>query len=158
LQATGLIDKKEKWIGGRAHLVQTGDIVDRGAGSRKAEDLMLRLQDDAKKAGGMVHPLLGNHEIMRMVGDLRYVSPGEYEAFTSSRSEDIRQELLNRAAGKITAADVPLGLIEMRMAYSENGRYGKWLRTLNAVEKINGIVFLHGGISPTVAEMSCDVI
>ena len=158
LQASGLIDKKEKWTGGRTHLVQTGDILDRGAGSRKAEDLLMRLQDDAKKAGGMVHPLLGNHEIMRMVGDMRYVAPGEYEAFTSSRSEDIRQEILNRAAGKITAADVPLGLIEMRMAYAENGRYGKWLRTLNTVEKINGIVFLHGGISPTVAEMSCDVI
>jgi len=158
LKTAGLIDQKEKWTGGKTYLVQTGDIVDRGAGSRKAADLLMRLQDDARKAGGAVLPLLGNHEVMRMVGDTRYVVPGEYDAFTDARSEDIRQELLARAGGTVAVADVPLGLIEMRQAFGQNGKYGKWLRTLNTVVKINGIVFLHGGISPMVADMTCDTI
>src|SRR5262249_48308795 len=42
--------------------------------------------------------------------------------------------------------------------FDKDGRYGTYLRDLNAVVKINGVVFLHGGISPAVAAMTCKEI
>lgn len=55
--------------------MQTGDVPDRGPDSRKVMDLLMDLEKQARKAGGIVHALLGNHEVMNMVGDLRYVTP-----------------------------------------------------------------------------------
>src|SRR5436190_15794143 len=80
LRTTGLLDDRLRWTGGRAHLVQLGDVVDRGPDSLKALDLLERLEKDASRAGGAVHALLGNHEVMRIVGDVRFATAGEYEA------------------------------------------------------------------------------
>lgn len=161
LRTTGLIDQRQRWSGARAHLVQLGDIVDRGPDSRKALDLLRRLEGEAAKANGAVHVLLGNHEVMRMVGDFRYVVPGEYEAFRTADSEEIRQALaakIKPEARDQFLIETPLGYVEMVVAFRPDGAYGKWLRGLNAVVKINGVLFLHGGLSPTVAAMSCDAI
>src|SRR5262245_11924445 len=68
LQDAGVIDARQRWVGGKTHLVQTGDRVDRGADSRAVMDLFVRLEKEAKKAGGAVHCLLGNHEAMNMLG------------------------------------------------------------------------------------------
>src|SRR5438105_2091485 len=54
LRTTGLVDARLRWIGGRTHLVQLGDVVDRGADSRKVLDLLRRLEEDAPRAGGAV--------------------------------------------------------------------------------------------------------
>jgi hypothetical protein len=162
LQASGIIDQRLRWSGGRAHLVQLGDVVDRGSDSRKALDLLQRLQDEARRAGGAVHPLLGNHEIMRMLGDLRYVTPGEYQAFVTSSSERVRSDSVGAVADPSLRdqrlAETPLGFLEMRQAFGRNGPYGEWLRKADVVVRINGILFVHGGISPAIAGMSCDVI
>ena len=74
LRAAQVIDNRNRWIGGRTVLVQTGDILDRGPDSRKAIDLLRRLERDAQRAGGRVVSLLGNHELMRLISDWRYVS------------------------------------------------------------------------------------
>jgi Calcineurin-like phosphoesterase len=161
LQAAGLLDQGLRWVGGRAHLVQLGDVVDRGPDSRKALDLIERLQGEAQRSGGAIHALLGNHEVMRMLGDLRYVSPGEYEAFVTARSERVRGDFVaaeDRSLRERLLKDTPLGFVEMRVAFGRNGHYGEWLRTLNVVVKINGVLFVHGGLSPGIAGMSCDVI
>jgi len=160
LRAASLIDDKLRWAGGRTHFVQLGDVLDRGPDSAKALDLLERLQKDASRAGGAVHLLLGNHEVMRMLGDLRYTTPAEYAAFASSKSSEVRDAYVERAkaAKEPLAALPPLGFVEMRVAFGQNGRYGKWLRSLDTVIQINGIVFVHGGISPAVAGLSCDVI
>src|SRR6185295_12877271 len=97
LQTAGILDGRLRWAGGRAHLVQLGDVVDRGPDSRKALDLLDRLQDDARRAGGAIHHLLGNHEIMRMLGDLRYVTPGEYEQFITAKSGRVRGDFVAAA-------------------------------------------------------------
>jgi hypothetical protein len=161
LKATGLIDDKLHWSGGRAHLVQTGDVVDRGADSRRALDLLRQLEGEASRAGGAVHALIGNHEVMRILGDLRYVAPGEYAAFQTNQSEEIRQKFVQQSPpdqrDKVLM-ETPLGLVEMRVAFGRDGQYGKWLRTHDAVARINGVLFLHGGISPAVAAQSCDQI
>src|SRR5210317_2365293 len=86
MESAGLIDKRGKWSGGQTHLVQTGDITDRGADSRKIIDHLVKLSKQAKKKGGYVHLLIGNHETMNVIGDLRYVSPGEYAAFATKNS------------------------------------------------------------------------
>jgi hypothetical protein len=161
LRTAGLVDDRQRWVGGKTHLVQTGDVVDRGPDSRKALDLLEKLQGDARKAGGAVHPLIGNHEAMRMLGDMRYVSPGEYGAFATAQSEQIREKFIqaqDNANRNALLKEFPLGMLEMRVAFGRNGHYGEWIRKLNAVVKVNGIVFLHGGISPAVATMSCNAV
>jgi hypothetical protein len=160
LRTTGLLDDRLRWTGGRTHLVQLGDVVDRGPDSLKALELLERLEKDASRAGGAVHALLGNHEVMRIVGDVRFATAGEYEAFTTAKSADVRNEYVEGAkkAGEPVSAPPQLGFVEMRQAFGRNGRYGRWLRSHDAVVQIDGVVFVHGGISPAVAGLSCDAI
>jgi hypothetical protein len=168
LQSAGLVDDKLAWAGGRAHLVQTGDRVDRGPDSRKVMDLVMRLEKEAKKAGGMVHPLTGNHEAMNVLGDLRYVSAREFAAFETPDSMPRREELWKRwrreqvrkgegAADEDRAQfdkEHPLGFVEHRQAFSPSGVYGGWIARQNAVVRIGDTLFLHGGISPKYADFS----
>ncbi len=161
LQTTGLLDSRLRWSGGKTHLVQLGDVVDRGPDSRKALDLLRRLQDDARRAGGAVHVLLGNHEAMRMLGDMRYTLPEEYKAFVTDRSDEIRKAALALVPPEQRdqlLKDTPLGYIELRLAFGRKGIYGDWLRTLDVALKINGVLFVHGGIGPATADLSCDDI
>jgi hypothetical protein len=162
LRSAGLMDRRNRWTGGKAHLVQTGDVLDRGANSRKAMDLLMALEKQAAKAGGHVHPLIGNHEAMNLYGDLRYVSAGEIAAFRTDDSARVRdafwEEYLKELKTKPTEQDKkkweaehPLGWFEHRFQFGPEGVYGKWIRSHNAVVKINDSIFLHGGISPKYA-------
>ena len=157
LKVTGIIDNELRWAGGRTHVVQTGDILDRGDDSRKAMDLLRRLERPAQSAGGSLHALLGNHEVARMLGDLRYVAPGEYAAFVTSKSDSTRDAYLKTLTGgrDELIKQMPLGFVEMRQAFGRDGDYGRWLRQLPVAAKINGFMFLHGGISPAVAPLGC---
>ncbi|HBY60559.1 MAG TPA: protein-tyrosine-phosphatase [Solibacterales bacterium] len=164
LRSAGLIDAKNKWAGGKAHLVQLGDVPDRGPDTRKILDLLMDLEKQAKKAGGMVHPLIGNHEAMNVYGDLRYVIPEEYASFKSGSSAEYRSRLWEQHLEELKAkgqeakatpeykkkweAEYPLGFIEHRMAFGPDGKYHRWLRTHNAIVRINDTLFLHGGLSP----------
>src|SRR5512135_3107854 len=87
LRFSGIVDDKGHWAGGKAHLVQTGDVLDRGTQASKALGLLMRLEGEARKEGGAVHALLGNHEVMNMLGDLRYINKEEYEQFKTPDSE-----------------------------------------------------------------------
>jgi DNA repair exonuclease SbcCD nuclease subunit len=89
-----VIDTRNRWTGKRTVLVQTGDILDRGPDSRKAIDLLRRLERDAQRAGGRVVSLLGNHELMRLVSDWRYVSAGEIDAFKNGDSIRLREQVM----------------------------------------------------------------
>ena len=172
LRAAGLVNTRDRWSGGRAVLVQTGDIVDRGKDSRKVIELLRRLEREARSAGGQVIALTGNHEFMRLAGDWRYVSAGEYDAFRDGSSNELREAVFARATaaeeeraraekGPFDAAaykdqflrEIPLGLIEMRQAFAAGAPYGDWMRARPAVARVNGIVFLHGGISDEVASL-----
>jgi hypothetical protein len=163
LQSAGVVDGQAKWSGGKTRLVQTGDVLDRGPDSRKAMDLLMRLEEEARSAGGEVHVLIGNHEAMNLYGDLRYVSAGEYEAFRDADSgkarEELYQEHQKQARGpfddayrKRWEADHPLGFAEHRREFGPSGKYGRWIRRHNAVVRIDDTLFLHGGISPVYAD------
>ena len=71
LQSQGVVDADLHWKAGRTHLVSLGDLLDRGDDSRKVMDLLMRLQSEAAAAGGRVHVVVGNHEAMNVLGDLR---------------------------------------------------------------------------------------
>lgn len=161
LGTAGLIDARQRWTGGKTHLVQVGDVLDRGADSRRVLDFYRKLEKDAASAGGRVHVLLGNHEVMRMTSDFRYVTPAEYAAFANSSSAALRQSFVEGAADpdvKAHFASMPLGGIEMLRAFGSKETYGSYLRTLNAVVRINGVLFMHGGLSPSIASMTCGQI
>ena len=139
MESAGLIDKKGKWSGGKTHFVQTGDITDRGPDSRKIIDELVKLTRQAKRAGGYIHLLIGNHEAMNVVGDLRYVSPGEYAAFTTKNSARLQNMQWERQIEwmKVNVPEfetmdletfrteweqqVPLGWVEHRQGWSLNG-------------------------------------
>ena len=96
-----------------------------------------------------------------MLGDLRLTALAEYEAFAASGSEALRERFLltlKPAERDEALKQTPLGQIEMRQAFGRDGEYGKWLRQLPVTVKINGIVFVHGGISPAVAPLGCSAI
>ena len=165
LRDAALIDQKSRWSGGKTHLVQTGDLLDRGPDSRKVMELMLALEKQAAKAGGRVHTLIGNHEAMNMYGDLRYTSAGEFAAFKTGDSDRVRDSFWEQESKgmprppsaeekKKWEAEHPLGWVEHRMQFGPEGVYGKWLRNKNAVVKINDSVFLHGGLSAKFAALS----
>ena len=177
LRFAGIVNEKGRWAGGKAHLVQTGDLLDRGKDARKVLDLLMRLEGEARKAGGRVHALLGNHEVMNMLGDLRYVNAEEYASFKTLDSESLRERFLHSSAERAQKnaqargetfdpiafrtkflEQVPLGFIERTHDLSAEGRYGKWLRQRPVVVKVNGVVFLHGGLTPEVAALGCDAI
>jgi calcineurin-like phosphoesterase family protein len=163
LKVAGIVDSDLRWAGGRTHVVQLGDVLDRGDDSRKALDLIRRLERPAQAAGGAWHALIGNHEVARMLGDLRLVAPGEYAAFANADSVTSRESYLKSLGRSVGDHDelfkhMPLGFVEMRQAFGREGDYGRWLRQLPVTVKIDGIMFVHGGISPAAAPLGCEGI
>ena len=161
LQAAGLIDAKRQWAGGTTVFIQTGDIFDRGAKVREAFDLLMRLEDEAKRAGGRVESLLGNHEAMNLLHEFRDVSPAAYATFADNGSESRRQrafddyaKLMKRRAGKDEAppdrdawmASHPPGFLEYVDAIGPRGKYGRWLRSHKVVINEGGTGFMHAGV------------
>lgn len=179
LKRAHVLDEQNHWIAGSTTLVQTGDVIDRGPKGREAMDLLMTLETEAASAGGRVVPLLGNHEVMNLLGDLRYVTPPNYAAFADNDSEKRRQAAYREysawlaskskslaaikqpifpTSGEAWMAEHPPGFLEYREAFSLDGKYGKWIRQHDAVAQIEGIIFLHGGIAPALTSMSLERI
>lgn len=172
LKATGIVDENLDWTGGDTHLVSLGDLLDRGPGSRKAMDLLMRLEPQAAAAGGRVHVILGNHELMVLTGDLRYVSAAEFDAFAAEEPEAVRQaafeEYLTQepwadagpgiadAARHAFDEDFPVGYFALREAFATDGHYGRWLLNLPVMVVINGTAYVHAGLPEFVAEMGLE--
>jgi len=154
LKTAALIDDQLNWTGGKTHLVQNGDLLDRGPDSRKAMDLLIRLEKQAGEAGGYVHALIGNHEAMNVYGDFRYTSPGEFAAFRDENSEKLRDAEMNKEQPADVAqwqAKHPLGYFEHRKQMGPDGYYGKWISSHDTVIKIDDSLYLHAGIGPKYA-------
>ena len=168
LKTTGLIDGANKWTGGRAQLLQTGDYMDRGEHTRAVMDLLMALEPQAKDAGGRALVLLGNHEVMNLIGETRDVTREIFATFADANSEKKRQEswesyaklaALKKAKGdpipsvytqtrEAWLTTHPLGFIEYKEALSPRGKYGAWLRGKNMVAEVAGNIFMHAGIPP----------
>jgi hypothetical protein len=157
LQSAGLIDAQRRWAGGRTRLVQTGDYTDRGAGVRELFDLLMRLEGEARRAGGRVDVLLGNHEAMNLLHDFRDVSADAMKSFADEKSEDRRARAFERhsAIAKRTGNPVdrdawmqahPAGYLEYVDALAPDAKYGRWLRARKPIVEIDGTIFMHAGI------------
>ena len=82
-----------RWIGGNAVLVQTGDVLDGRRGRTEIVDtsearpdhtlfhILDELSSQAKRSGGHVLRLLGNHETMNVMGYMHYASSQEYAEY-----------------------------------------------------------------------------
>ncbi len=122
LQAAGVIDANLKWIFGDGHLVLAGDFVDRGNMVTEVHWLIYALEDQAIAAKGKVHYILGNHEIMNMSGDLKYLH-AKYQR---------NSKLLERNYMHLVGPESEIG---------------RWLATKNVAERIGNLLFVHGGMS-----------
>ena len=171
LQTAGLVDAKRQWIGGTTVLVQTGDVFDRGPKVREALDLLMRLEEEAKRAGGRVEALLGNHEVMNLLHEFRDVSPASYAAFADARSESRRQRAFDDYAklvkqratpGEAPSRDAwlashPPGFLEYVEALGPRGKYGRWLRSHKVVTTEGGTAFMHAGVRADMAATFDDI-
>jgi hypothetical protein len=130
LRNAGLIDEASRWSGARKHIVFLGDIVDRGPDVTRLLWALYRLEREAHAAGGGLHILLGNHEIMVMLDDLRYVHANEMQLAALHgtpyrRLLDPRQSVL-----------------------------GRWLATKPPLIKAGDLLLVHGGVSRENAQSS----
>jgi hypothetical protein len=123
LRAHGVIGARLEWKFGRGHLAVLGDVFDRGPNHLEILWLLYQLEAEARKAGGGVHLVLGNHETMVLRGDLRYLN-ARYAESTAVFGAGSYSELF--------AADSLLG---------------QWLRSKPAVLKLNEFLCLHAGVS-----------
>jgi hypothetical protein len=132
LKALGIIDDNLNWKFGKGHLVVLGDTFDRGNMVTEILWHLFGLEKQALKVGGMVHVLLGNHEIMMLGKDLRYTNAKYIRVATISG-------------------------IEYSELYSEESVIGRWLRNQPAIISINDIIFVHGGISIEMVRRKLDM-
>jgi|1048.fasta_scaffold04578_3 hypothetical protein len=126
LLGAGVLNNNFEWSFGKGHLVLLGDYFDRGAQVTECLWLAYKLEQEARLAGGEVHFILGNHEIMNLAGQAQYV----------------HEKYLKNA--KILGEPYEAW-------YSQHTELGRWLRSKNAIEKIGNLLFCHGGISPELA-------
>lgn len=139
LRLAGALDDAGHWAGGGLVLVQTGDILDRGDDEQAILDLFVRLAAEAREAGGAVHRLHGNHELMNVALDFRYVTPAGFADF-----ED---------AVHVDPADTSLSGLEPEQraraaAFRPGGPYARILADAHLTLILGGTLFVHGGVLP----------
>jgi hypothetical protein len=129
-----LINNKEEWIGGDTYVVQLGDQLDgkRGynieaSGEVELLDFLERINTKAKKHGGAIHSLIGNHELMNLAGDFSYAS---------------KQDILDQTK-----------YVNRRELFKPGGRiFGNFAGERHAILKIGNIVFSHAGIHDDIID------
>lgn len=132
LKSQGIINSSNNWSFGKGHLVILGDCFDRGDHVTELLWHVFGLEKQAEKAGGMVHYVLGNHEVMVIGEDLRYMNKKyrKVEEITGTPYQDL---------------------------YSTETVLGKWLRNKPIVITINNVLFVHGGISTDIIRKKLDI-
>lgn len=126
LIANRIIDSNLNWIFNKGHLVLVGDFVDRGFSTTQVLWFIYKLEQDAKKQGGHVHFIIGNHELYNMQGKYKSASYKYYGVAS----------ILGKQHNEL---------------YNKNSFLGKWMASKNTMELINGHLFAHGGIHPDIA-------
>ena len=172
-----LVNASGHWVGGATTLVQLGDITDRGSDSLKIIRSLQLLAKEAPHSRGKVIVVLGNHEAMNLLGDLRYTTPGEFTAFADAQSPGRREAVYEANKAALEAqyrarnpaltpsaikdawiASTPLGWVEHRLAWKPSGELGQWATKNPAIAKVGGTLFVHGGISAETAAIPLEQV
>ena len=132
LQSAGVMDMEFNWSFGTGDLVLVGDFFDRGLNVTECLWLLYKLDGEAEKAGGKLHFILGNHEILNLQGNTTYMRSKYQE-------------------------NAKLMQMDYKFWYDHNSELGRWLRTKNAIERIGGYVFCHGGISLNMVQTGLSI-
>lgn len=158
LQVAEVIDKNDHWVGGETVVVQVGDLFDRGGEEIKVLYLLEKLRGEAQKAGGDVHIMTGNHEIMNIEGDFRYVTTAGLEEFRNwAHWFNLGNALKEKCAGTGKQADIFRGIedsypdgLRARMAALRPGGpiSSRFLSQHPVVLVVGSSVFVHGGLLP----------
>ena len=145
LKIAELINDQDDWVGGKTVLVQVGDQLDRGDFELEIIYLLEKLSSQALRAGGKVLALLGNHEIMNVELDFRYVTPMGFENF-SDFTDPISPILANKLL------KMPEEEKGRAVAFFPGGKISKILSNHNVAVVVGDTVFVHGGIVPKWAK------
>ena len=138
LQTAGAIDANGAWIGGRLTVVQLGDLIGRSDDERAVLDLVFDVQRQAAKAGGALHALIGNHEVMAGRVDNQAVGPNPFPAWESVRG--LRRD--HRALLHLPARERARGA-----ALMPGGPYAVRIAEFPVALIVGDTVFAHGGIT-----------
>jgi hypothetical protein len=144
LRVAGAIDEEDQWVGGELVIVQTGDILDRGDEELEILDLFAALATEAEAAGGAVHTLNGNHELMNVYQDFRYVTEGGWAQFQDTplpQDPDSALLALEPHERGRAVAFRPGGPMALRLARN------------NTAIVVGSTVFAHGGVLPAQVEL-----
>lgn len=140
LRLAGAIDEDDCWVGGDLVVVQLGDQLDRGDQEQAILDLIDRLEDEAAAAGGAFYALLGNHELMNVAWDFRYVTDGGWADFADA---DIAVDPNDATLGELPPERRPRAA-----AFAPGGEYALQLARRNVAVIVGRDLFVHGGILP----------
>ncbi|WP_424492608.1 metallophosphoesterase [Salinimicrobium sp. GXAS 041] len=132
LIANKVVDRHLNWTFDKGHLVLVGDFVDRGFSTTQVLWFIYKLEQDAKKQGGKVHFILGNHELYNMQGKFQSASYKYYGVAS----------ILGKQHHEL---------------YNKDAFIGKWMASKNTMELINGHLFAHGGIHPEIVNYDIDL-
>jgi hypothetical protein len=133
LLKAGVVGEDLSWAWGDGHLVIVGDVFDRGGQVTECLWFIHRLEREAREAGGRVHYTLGNHEVMVLQRDLRYVHRRYLDGVVESSGIDYDD------------------------LFGPGMELGRWLRSKHLAIRLNGILFVHGGIGPEVLRRNLDL-
>ena len=122
LQGNGVIDKHYRWNFGKNKLIVIGDIFDRGYDVMQIYWLLYKLEKEAADAGGSVDVMLGNHEPLVLMNDLRYTKP-KYKMLA---------EKLGMKYPELLSRDTELG---------------RWICSRNTIITVGDDLFVHAGLS-----------
>ena len=177
LRALGLTSRDGSWTAEGVHLVQLGDVVNRGAQCRRALERLMRLEVEAEALGSRVTTLLGNHEAMVTLGNLAWCSPEELlehapadarVRYEMRRAQAVYELLVHATDRDRTApivgavraweeANVP-GRDAYREAMGPRGALGRFVRRLPVAIRVGPVLLVHGGLSLPFAELGLEGI
>jgi len=114
----------------------------------KILELFYNLHEKAKPHGGAVYSLLGNHELMNVEGNLKYVSKKSLEQFAEYNDGKIN---FKEAYSHLSPID--RGIVARKYAFSPGNKWSTFLACTNIGCMIIGsFLFVHAGIVPTFIE------
>jgi hypothetical protein len=137
LRLAGALGADDHWAGGKLVVVQTGDQLDRGDDEPDILDLLERLSAEAMAAGGALHVLNGNHEVMNVEGDFRYVTPDGFRDYPSTDAAGLYVSTLER---------LPAEQRGRAAAFLPGEEVAKRLAKRPSIIQVGDNVFVHGGL------------